>query len=63
MDINALKVAGSFKDVAVNTAVPKCRAVYIGVSQSLDFSVDGTVWVTFKGLAAGTIIPVSVVAV
>lgn len=41
----------------------KCRAVYIGTSQSLDFSYDGTNWVTFQGLVAGTIIPIQTVGV
>lgn len=38
-----------------------CRGVWIGTSQSLDFSFDGSTWVTFQGALAGTIIPVQVV--
>jgi hypothetical protein len=42
---------------------PECRAVFIGVSQDIDIyaksPVDGSFsWVLFKGLVAGTIIPV-----
>lgn len=39
----------------------RCRGVWIGTSQSLDFSFDGTTWVTFQGATAGTIIPIQVV--
>lgn len=52
-----------FADVAVMTAQKLCRGVYIGTSQDLDFSVDGTNWVTFQGCVAGSILPISVVAV
>jgi hypothetical protein len=41
----------------------KCRAVYIGTSQSCDFSYDGTNWVTFQGLVAGTVLPIQAVGV
>lgn len=48
--------------VTANTATSKrCRGVYIGTSQSLDFSFDGTNWVTFQGCIAGTVLPVQVV--
>lgn len=46
--------------VATATAT-KCRGVWIGTTQSLDFSFDGTNWVTFQGATAGTVIPVQVV--
>ena len=39
----------------------RCRAVWIGTTQSLDFSFDGSTWVTFQGATAGTIIPIQVV--
>ena len=39
----------------------RSRGVWIGTSQSLDFSFDGTNWVTFQGCIAGTVIPVQVV--
>lgn len=48
--------------VTVNTATArKCRGVWIGVTQSLDFSFDGSTWVLFKGATAGTVIPIQVV--
>jgi len=37
-----------------------CRAVYIGTTQSLDFSFDGTTWVLFQGATAGTILQIQV---
>ncbi len=43
---------------AVNNT--KCRGVWVGTTQSLDFSFDGTTWVTFQGATAGTIIPIMV---
>lgn len=46
--------------VATATA-SKCRAVWIGTTQSLDFSFDGSNWVTFQGATAGTVIPIQVV--
>jgi hypothetical protein len=39
----------------------RCRAVWIGTTQSLDFSFDGSTWVTFAGSTAGTILPIQVV--
>jgi hypothetical protein len=39
----------------------RSRGVYVGVSQSLDFSFDGTTWITFSGCVAGTILPIQVV--
>ena len=48
--------------VTVDTATARrCRGVWVGVSQSLDFSFDGSTWVLFKGATAGTVIPVQVV--
>ncbi len=48
--------------VTVNTATAgRCRGVWIGVSQSMDFSFDGTNWVLFKGCSAGTVLPICVV--
>lgn len=41
----------------------KCRGVYIGTSQNLDFSYDGNLWITFQGLVAGTILPIQAVGV
>jgi hypothetical protein len=62
MSDTAIQPATSFVDVTVNTAVKRCRAVYIGTSQDLDFSVDGTTWVTFQGCVVGSILPISVSA-
>lgn len=44
-----------------NATHGKARAVWIGTTQSLDFSFDGTNWVTFQGASAGEIIPIQVV--
>lgn len=44
-----------------NATHPRCRAVYIGTAQSLDFSLDGTTWVKFQNCVAGTILPIQVV--
>lgn len=40
---------------------PRCRGVYVGVAQSLDFSFDGSTWVLFKGTTAGSVLPIRVV--
>ena len=48
--------------ITVDTATAsRCRGVWIGTTQSLDFCFDGTNWVTFQGCIAGTIVPVQVV--
>ncbi len=39
----------------------RCRAVWIGTTQNLDFSFDGSTWIEFQGATAGTIIPIQVV--
>lgn len=44
------------------TTYDRCRGVYIGTSQSLDFSFDGSTWVTFQGCVAGTVIPIEPIA-
>ena len=49
----------SITDATANKQV--CRGVWVGTTQSLDFSFDGTNWVTFQGAIAGTIIPIMVV--
>lgn len=46
---------------SANATQSKCQGVWIGVTQSLDFSFDGSTWVLFKGATAGTVIPISVV--
>lgn len=51
--------ATSITDASANKT--RCRAVWVGTSQSLDFSFDGSTWVTFQGASAGSIIPVQVV--
>ena len=48
--------------ITVNTADrTRSRAVWIGTTQSLDFSFDGTNWITFAGCTAGTLLPLQVV--
>lgn len=57
-------VASSALGIAntVNTATfDRCRAVWIGTTQALDFCFDGTNWVAFKACQAGTVIPIQVV--
>ncbi len=50
--------------VTVNTAgFEPCRGVYIGTSQNLDFSFDGTTWIAFQGCVAGSVIPIMPVGV
>lgn len=44
------------------TTYDKCRSVWIGTTQSVDFSFDGTNWITFQGATAGTEIDIQVVA-
>ena len=54
----------SWKAVSITAATAtadRCRGVWIGTSQSLDFSFDGTTWVTFAGCVAGSLIPIQVV--
>lgn len=47
--------------VTSSTTYSRCRGVYIGTSQSLDFTVDGTNWVTHQGCIAGTYLPLQVI--
>jgi hypothetical protein len=47
--------------IVVATVVERCRAVYVGADDSYDFSFDGTTWVTFAGMVAGSVYPLSVV--
>jgi len=57
-------LASASKGVSITVATAdrdRCRGVWIGTTQSLDFSFDGTTWVTFQGATAGTVIPVQVV--
>lgn len=42
---------------------PPCRGAWIGVTQDLDFTFDGTTWHKFKACTAGTVIPVQAVGV
>lgn len=50
--------------VTVNTAVqPMCRAIWIGVAQSLDFTIDGTDWILLKGATAGSIVPINAIGI
>lgn len=58
------ETASAYNGVSITVATadrPQCRGVWIGTTQSLDFSFDGTTWVTFQGATAGTIIPIKVV--
>ncbi len=42
------------------TTYSRSRAVWVGTTQSLDFTFDGTNWITFQGATAGSVIPVQV---
>ena len=51
----------SWKAVSITVATAdrdRCRGVWVGTTQSLDFSFDGTTWVLFQGCQAGQIIPI-----
>ncbi len=53
----------SAQSVTVNTAnagFGRSRGVWIGTTQDLDFSFDGTNWIKFQGATAGTILPIEV---
>lgn len=57
-------LASSVKGVSIisaNATGDRCRGVWIGTTQDLDFSFDGTTWVSFKSCGAGSIIPIQVV--
>ena len=48
--------------ITANTATAsRCRGVWIGTAQSLDFCFDGVNWVTLQGPIAGTVLPIQVV--
>lgn len=56
--------ASAFSAVSITSnvaTVSRSKGVWIGTTQSLDFSFDGTTWVTFQGATAGTVIPIQVV--
>ena len=57
-------VVSAFKGVSITAATAtadRCRGVWIGTTQSLDFCFDGSTWVTFQGCVAGSLIPIQVV--
>ena len=45
------------------TTYNRSRAVYIGTSQDLDFTFNGTDWVEFQGCVAGTVLPIQALGV
>ena len=56
----AVPVDPAYNGVSItnaNTTNSKCRAVWIGTTQDLEFYMNGA-WVVFKGASAGSIIPV-----
>ena len=58
------QISSAMTGVSITSAAAtqdRCRGVYIGVSQSLDFSFNGTTWVTFPGCVAGTVLPIQAV--
>lgn len=59
---NPLVSAVDASSITVATATAsRCRGVWIGTSQSLDFSFDGSTWVTFAGCTAGSVLPFQIV--
>ncbi len=57
---SAVPVDPAYSGVSITdtaTTHSKCRAVWIGTSQDLEFYMNGA-WVVFKGASAGSIIPV-----
>jgi len=57
MAFEQLKAAGSAVSITDALAThARCRGVWVGTTQSLDLSLDGSTWVTFQGAVAGTII-------
>ena len=57
-------LVSAFKAVSITAATAtadRCRGVWVGTTQSLDFSFDGTTWVTFQGCQAGQLLPYQVI--
>lgn len=46
-----------------SAAQGRTKGVYIGTAQTYDFSFDGSTWVKFQGVIAGTILPIRVLGV
>ncbi len=44
-----------------NATHVRTRAVYVGTTQSIDLSFDGSTWITFKAAVAGMVYAVQVV--
>lgn len=54
--------AVSLVSVTVSSVLTsRCRAVWVGTTQSIDLTCDGTNWFTFQGATAGIVIPVQAV--
>ena len=56
--IDAAEEGTSITDIL--TTHSKCRGVWIGTTQSLDFYFPKAGWITFKGCTAGTVLPIQV---
>ena len=52
---------GAVSVVTSASTLNRCRAVWVGTTQALDLTLDGTNWVTFQGATAGTVIPVQAI--
>ena len=62
--LSADRKSSAVSAVSITNANPtndRCRGVYVGTDQDLDFSFDGTTWVLFQGCAAGSVLPIMVV--
>ena len=55
--------AGNGVSITSTAETTRCRGVWIGTTQSLDFCFISGTWVTFQGCTAGTMVPVRAIAV
>lgn len=62
-DSKRLESAYSCTAVTVNTVLPTCRGVYIGITGDYDFSFDGAVtWTKFTACQNGSVLPLNATA-
>ena len=58
-DSKRLESAYTWTAVTVNTILPTCRGVYIGITGDYDFSTDASTWVKFTSCQAGSVLPLN----
>lgn len=62
-DTKRLESALTWTAVTVNTVLPTCRGVYIGITGDYDFSFDGaTTWTKFAACQNGSVLPLNATA-